>query len=47
MDPVRESHGSFNDMLMDKVNYSDEAYWVEAAWRRENAADVSQDGAGV
>ncbi|PQE05361.1 Glis family zinc finger 1 protein [Rutstroemia sp. NJR-2017a BBW] len=47
MDPVRESQGSFNNLFIDEVTYSDEAYWVEAAWRRENAADVSQDGAGV
>lgn len=26
MDPVRESQGSFNNLLIDKVNYSDDAY---------------------
>lgn len=46
MDPVRETQGSFNNMLIDKVNCSDEAYWVEAAWRREDAGDVLRNGAG-
>jgi hypothetical protein len=46
MDPVGESQGSFNKLLTDEVNYSDEGYWVEAAWRRDDAADVSQDDAG-
>jgi len=46
MDPVRESQGSFNNLLIDEVNYSDGAYWVEAAWICEDAADISQDGGG-
>ncbi|KAH7418768.1 hypothetical protein BKA64DRAFT_207968 [Cadophora sp. MPI-SDFR-AT-0126] len=45
MDPVRDSQSSFNNLFIDEVNYSDGAYWVEAAWRLENAAGVSQDGA--
>ena len=35
-----ESQRSFNNMLMDEVDYSDDAYWVTAVWRREIAADV-------
>lgn len=46
MDPGRKSQGSFNNLLIDEANYSDEAYWVEAAWRREDAVDISQDDAG-
>lgn len=46
MDSVRESQGSFDNLLIDEVNYCDEAYWVEAAWRSEGAADVSQGGEG-
>ncbi|KAH7364015.1 hypothetical protein BKA65DRAFT_127544 [Rhexocercosporidium sp. MPI-PUGE-AT-0058] len=46
MDSIRESQGSFDNLLIDEENYNDEAYWVAAAWRREGAADVPQGGAG-
>jgi len=38
MDPVRESQESFNNLMDNEVDYSDDAYWVEVAWRREDTS---------
>jgi hypothetical protein len=46
MDPVRESQESFDNMVDNEVDYSDDAKWVETAWRREDNSDVYQNGAG-
>lgn len=46
MDPVRESQDSFDNLVDNEVDYSDDANWVEAAWRREDTSDVYQNGAG-
>ncbi|CZT42401.1 uncharacterized protein RSE6_02299 [Rhynchosporium secalis] len=40
MDSVRKTQTIFDSRLIDEMNYSDEVYWVEAAWRLE---DVPQD----
>jgi len=37
MDPVE----SFNNLLNDEVDYSDDVYWVEAVWRHEDTSDIS------
>ena len=46
MDTIRESQQSFNNLIVDEVDYSEDAYWLEAALRRESTADVPLDGAG-
>ncbi|KAL2073465.1 hypothetical protein VTL71DRAFT_10789 [Oculimacula yallundae] len=46
MDPVRQSQASFDNLLVAGVNYSDVVFWVEAAWRLEDAVDISQDRGG-
>jgi hypothetical protein len=38
MDPVRESQESFDNLMDNEVDYSDDAYWVEVAWRREDTS---------
>jgi hypothetical protein len=46
MDTIRESQQSFNNLIVNEVDYSEDAYWLEAAMRREGTADVPLDGEG-
>lgn len=46
MDLVRHSQETFDNLVDNEVDYSDDANWVEVAWRREDISDVYQNGAG-
>jgi hypothetical protein len=46
MDPIRESQEIFDNLVDNEVDYSDDANWVEAAWRREDTSDFYQNSAG-
>ena len=44
MDPVRETQKSFDNLLDNEDDSSDDAYWVEVAWKREDALNIYQNG---